>query len=188
MGLAEPRAGAAFCASGTEVGADRAAALINWANLPSPLRRKTPTEYELNRGHVIDALRSDYPVLFSKPPDLSFFSPDIVLLDPSGKVRSRGLAQYKRVFGMLRFFRRATMQDAQLTYRLVVDDAASAVRLLMQLHACAARCNSPLLPLTLPRPACSVSDPCAVVCQAVDARSSARPGHLRRWSAGSPAL
>jgi hypothetical protein len=70
--------------------------------------------------------------LFTKPPDLSFFSPDILLIDPSGKIRGRGLAQYRRVFGMLRFFKKAAMQDAQLTYRLVVDDAASAVRWLLQ--------------------------------------------------------
>jgi hypothetical protein len=157
-----------MCASGTDLVSDRQTALIKLSSiLPTPLRRKTPSEYELNRGHVIDCLQSDYPVLFTKEPDLSFFSPGIVLIDPSGSVRGRGLGQYGRIFGMLRFFRRAAMQDAQLTYRLVVDDAASAVRRLRQLH------QLPLPPLCGPpshhtAPHALASNPRAVVCQAVD--------------------
>lgn len=97
---------------------------VRWlfSKVPTPERRRTPNEFELNRGHLIDILRHDYPLLFTKPPDLSLFAPDIVLIDPSGQTRVRGLAQYERVFGMLRFFRRAAMQDAQLTYRIDVDD------------------------------------------------------------------
>jgi len=95
---------------------------------PAPLRPKSPSEFELNRGRVIDTLRHDYPLLFTQPPDLDLFVPSVTLSDPSGAVRVRGVTQYARLFGMLRFMRRAAMQDAQLTYRLVIDEGGSAVR------------------------------------------------------------
>jgi len=79
-----------------------------------------PSEYQLNLGHAIDTLRVDHPRLFTHKPDLSIFAEDIEVHDPSGK-RLKGLEQYERVFGMLRFLRRTVMQDAQLTHRLVVS-------------------------------------------------------------------
>ena len=94
----------------------------------APLRPRTSSEFELNRGRVIDTLRHDYPLLFSQPPDLELFLAGVTLSDPSGQVRVRGVGQYSRLFGMLRFLRRAAMQDAQLTYRMAVDETGSAVR------------------------------------------------------------
>ena len=76
---------------------------------PKEPEHKGPSEYELNRGHVIDTLRRDYPYLLTRVPDFAIFNEDIELHDPSGK-RLSGLRQYKKVFDMLRFLRRTTMQ------------------------------------------------------------------------------
>jgi len=88
---------------------------------------KGPSEYQLNLGRVIDTLRHDYPLFFISQPDFSIFVPEVELHDPSG-MRIRGLKQYSRIFDMIRFLRRTTMQDAQLTYRLVVTGDTVRVR------------------------------------------------------------
>jgi len=93
----------------------------------APPPPKGPSEYDLNRGRVIDTLRKDYPRYFTAKPDFSIFRSDVELHDPSGK-RLQGLKQYERVFDMLRFLRRTTMQDAQLTQRLVISGEAVRVR------------------------------------------------------------
>eukprot|EP00965_Chrysotila_dentata_P075910 2508019-Pleurochrysis_carterae.AAC.1 len=94
---------------------------IHWpSTAPSQhMSPKGPSEYQLNLGRVIDTLRHDYPLFFISQPDFSIFVPEVELHDPSG-MRIRGLKQYSRIFDMIRFLRRTTMQDAQLTYRLVV--------------------------------------------------------------------
>lgn len=93
----------------------------------APKGPRTPSEFDLNRGRAIDTLRHDYPRLFLDRPDLSIFSTAVELHDPSGK-RLKGMNQYEKVFDMLRFLRRATMQDAEITYRLVVHDDTIHVR------------------------------------------------------------
>merc|ERR1719359_1863867 len=85
------------------------------------------SEYELNRGRVVDALRRDYPNMFTAEPDFSIFREEIELHDPTG-VRLRGIGNYKRIFDTLRFLRRTAMQDAELTYRLVATDGSVRVR------------------------------------------------------------
>lgn len=88
---------------------------------------KMPSEYELNLGRAIDTLRHDYPRFFSHKPDLSIFHRSVELSDPSGK-RLQGVSSYERVFDMLRFLRRTTMSEAEVTYRLVYHDGSIRVR------------------------------------------------------------
>jgi hypothetical protein len=106
-----------------------------------------PNLFELNRGRAIDALRRDYPELLTRKPDLSIFSDSIELHDPSGK-RLSGIKQYERMFDALRFLRRTTMQDAQLTYRLVLTDQ----KVCAWMHTILPAMSSPLSPASAPRP------------------------------------
>ena len=89
--------------------------------LPTPPEQRGPSVFKLNQGRAIDVLRHDYPRLFTERPDMSIFTNNIELHDPSGK-RLAGKTQYERVFDALRFLRRTTMQDAQVGIRLVADD------------------------------------------------------------------
>merc|ERR1719440_2584787 len=95
--------------------------------LPTGPSDKGPNAFKLNQGRAIDVLRSDYPALFTQKPDLSIFTEHVELRDPSGK-RLKGKENYEKVFDALRFLRRTTMQDAQVTYRLVVVDMKIKVR------------------------------------------------------------
>ena len=90
-------------------------------------RRRPPSEYELTVGRVVDTLRSDYPELLSREPDLSIYTEEVMFTDPSG-LRLRGKDKYRRVFEGLRFLRTTVMRDAEITYRLVVVDATVRVR------------------------------------------------------------
>jgi len=83
-------------------------------------RTKRVTEFELNQGRAIDALRFDYPRLFDAKPDLSIFREDVTLHDVSGGMRLQGVRQYERLFDALRFLRRTSMSDAELTYHIYV--------------------------------------------------------------------
>ena len=94
---------------------------------PSCAATAGPSELDLARGVAFDTLRSDYGALFTEAPDLSIFSQDITVHDPSGK-RLHGLVQYERLFAALRFVRSAAMQDAELTYRLHLVDEQIHVR------------------------------------------------------------
>lgn len=89
--------------------------------LPTPPEQRGPSVFKLNQGRAIDVLRHDYPRLFTERPDMSIFTDNIELHDPSGK-RLAGKKKYERVFDALRFLRRTTMQDAQVGIRLVADD------------------------------------------------------------------
>ena len=145
--------------------------------LPPPLSfySKMLTHLALLSGRAIDMLRNDYPKVFTEKPDFSIFRKDIELHDPSGK-RLTGLSQYEKVFDMLRFLRRTTMQDAQVTYRLVVAD-----------ERVSAFCQAHFLPHDAPLSSfCShaappfppsFTDPRALDGQAVDARPRARHHH-----------
>jgi hypothetical protein len=94
---------------------------------PAPLGPNGPSEYQLNLGKAIDTLRVDHPRLFTHAPDLSIFTPDVQLHDTTG-VRLRGKAQYERVFGMLRFIKRAALQHVELTHRMVVHEQTIRMR------------------------------------------------------------
>ena len=98
-----------------------------WAPPSGPGGPRGPSVFKLNQGYAIDVLRNDYPQLFVRKPDLSIFTQDVELHDPSGK-RLSGRKQYERVFDALRFLRRTTMQDAEVTYRLVVVEEKIRVR------------------------------------------------------------
>merc|ERR1719440_333310 len=98
-----------------------------WTPPVAPGGPKGPNVYQLNKGRAIDMLRNDYPKVFLQKPDLSIFRKDMELHDPTGK-RLKGVEKYEKVFDMLRFLRRTTMQDAQMTYRLVVVDGRIRVR------------------------------------------------------------
>ena len=133
------------------------------------------THLALLSGRAIDMLRNDYPKVFTEKPDFSIFRKDIELHDPSGK-RLTGLSQYEKVFDMLRFLRRTTMQDAQVTYRLVVADER--VSAFYQAHFLAhdAPLSSFCSHAAPPFPP-SFTDPRALDGQAVDARPRARHHH-----------
>jgi len=94
---------------------------------PAPLGPSGASEYQLNLGRAIDTLRVDHPRLFTHAPDLSIFTPEVTLRDTSG-VTLRGLDKYERVFGMLRFMKRAALQHVELTHRLVVSDRTIRMR------------------------------------------------------------
>lgn len=100
-----------------------------WSNpaMATPGGPRGPTVFRLNQGRAIDVLRRDYPRIFVEKPDLTIFTDEVELHDPSGK-RLRGKNQYEKVFDMLRFLRRTTMQDATCTHRVVADDETIRVR------------------------------------------------------------
>ena len=56
--------------------------------------------------------------------------------DPSAPLAAslQGVTQYERVFDMLRFLRRTTMQDSELTYRIVVHEGTIRVRWCAKMH------------------------------------------------------
>lgn len=91
-----------------------------WPSAPSSKPPGSPSEFELNQGLAIDTLRFDYPRLFDASPDLSVFRDDIELQDLSG-ARLRGKKAYARCFDMLRFLRRTSMSNAEMTYNLYVN-------------------------------------------------------------------
>ena len=90
-------------------------------------QRRAPTEYQLNLGTLIDSLRSDYPLLFVEPQDLSLFDDAVELHGPSGQ-RLSGIGPYTAVLRVLRFSRRVAMDDAELTHRITVDGRSVRVR------------------------------------------------------------
>jgi len=98
-----------------------------FSNVPKRDSPKGPSVFKLNQGRAIDILRHDYPLFFARKPDLSIFTKDVELHDSSGK-RLSGLRQYEKVFDLLLFLRRTTMQDAEVTYRVYVVDEDIRVR------------------------------------------------------------
>lgn len=99
-------------------------------------QHKPPNEFELNRGRVVDTLRNDLPHIFSKPPELGIFTPDLELCDvrdANGSTRLRGRNSYARLFDAARFLRKTTLQDAEVKYRLVLHDETVRVRWEMRL-------------------------------------------------------
>ena len=88
---------------------------------------RAPTEFQLNLGALIDSLRTDYPLLFVEPQDLSLFDESVELHGPSGQ-RLIGIGQYTAVLDLLRFSRRVAMDDAELTHRITIDGRSVRVR------------------------------------------------------------
>jgi hypothetical protein len=86
-----------------------------------------PSEYDLNRGRAVDVLRADYPEVFTRAPDLSIFT-DSVEFHAMGEKRLTGIKQYERVFNALRFLRRTTMKNADMTYRVTLQGEQIKVR------------------------------------------------------------
>ena len=86
------------------------------------------TEYQLNLGKAIDALRRDYPTLLTDEPDITIFSPDIELMGRSGRVAVQGIEQYKATLRLVRLVRNATMTHDEVTQRIVVSDGVIRVR------------------------------------------------------------
>mmetsp|Transcript_14184 Transcript_14184/g.42281 ORF Transcript_14184/g.42281 Transcript_14184/m.42281 type:complete len:356 (+) Transcript_14184:142-1209(+) len=93
---------------------------------PIENQKKGPTEFELNLGEAIDALRKDVPEFADREMDWSIYSPNIQLADPTG-VQTKGLSSYKQFFGMIRLFRRVMIQNVDITYRLRYDWAGKKI-------------------------------------------------------------
>ena len=82
--------------------------------------RKSPSEFELNLGEAIDALKADVPAFPDREPNYAVYTADVQLADPTG-VQTRGLTSYKQFFAMIRLFRRVMIDRAEVTYRLRYD-------------------------------------------------------------------
>ena len=82
--------------------------------------RKGPSEFELNLGNAIDALRVDVETFPDRELRWDVYTDDVVLADPSA-VQSRGIESYKQFFGMIRAFRRFVVDRAEVTYKLRYD-------------------------------------------------------------------
>lgn len=95
----------------------------NVVELPSALSgdgRKAPSEFELNLGRAIDAIRSDVPEFADRELQWDIYTPDVQLADPTG-VQTRGLSGYKQFFGLIRMFRRVMIDDVDITFKLRYD-------------------------------------------------------------------
>merc|ERR1719506_133628 len=93
---------------------------------PIENQHKGPSEFELNLGEAIDALRKDVPAFADREMDWSIYSDKIQLADPTG-VQTKGLSSYKQFFGMIRLFRRVMIQNVDITYRLRYDWAGKKI-------------------------------------------------------------
>lgn len=97
-----------------------------WAT-KGPDGPRPPSVFKLNQGRAIDTIRRDYPRLLTEKPDLSIFTQKVELHDSMGK-RIVGIKRYERLFDTMRFVRSTMMQDAEISYRLVVVDDLIRVR------------------------------------------------------------
>jgi len=95
----------------------------NIVDLPasiSPDGRKTPSEFELNLGAAIDALRADVPAFADRELQWDIYTPNVQLADPTG-IQTRGLQGYKQFFGLIRMFRRVMIEHVDVTFKLRYD-------------------------------------------------------------------
>ncbi|CAH0377714.1 unnamed protein product [Pelagomonas calceolata] len=90
--------------------------------LETPLEagRRGPSEFELNLGRAIDALRSDVPAFADRELSWDIYADNVQLADPSG-VQTRGLQNYKQFFGVIRMFRRVMIDKVDITFKLRYD-------------------------------------------------------------------
>ena len=109
--------------------------------LGEPQGDRAPTEFQLNRGQLVDTLSNDYTYLFAAP-DLILFDDSIELRVPDGKCALVGIAQYAAALELLRLSCHAAKDNVHLTHRITVDDLSVCVRWSTQLSI-----NHPVLRL-----------------------------------------
>jgi hypothetical protein len=95
-------------------------ALVNNFNQRDP-------DFQANLGKIISTLNADLPYIFVHEPDMSIFTPELELRDPSG-VQFSGLAVYKKVFGLARFLRKFAMSHCEAKHKLTYDWMKQQVR------------------------------------------------------------
>lgn len=91
-----------------------------------------PTEFELNRGQLVDSLRKDYTHLFEAP-DLTLFDDSIELHVPDRQLALVGIVQYAAALDLLRLSCLAAKDNMDSTYRITLDDSSVRVRWSMKL-------------------------------------------------------
>mgnify|MGYP006151648965 CR=1 FL=1 len=88
---------------------------------------KGPSEYQLNLGKVVDALRYSYPTILEREPDdLSVFRHDLTLTGVGPTIA--GMKDYRRLLAGLRLGVGAASSSSEVTYRLMVSGSAIRVR------------------------------------------------------------
>ena len=97
--------------------------------LETPLEagRRGPSEFELNLGRAIDALRSDVPAFADRELSWDIYADNVQLADPSG-VQTRGLQNYKQFFGVIRMFRRVMIDKVDITFKLRYDWSSKIIK------------------------------------------------------------
>ena len=97
--------------------------------LETPLEagRRGPSEFELNLGRAIDALRSDVPAFADRELSWDIYTDNVQLADPSG-VQTRGLQNYKQFFGVIRMFRRVMIDKVDITFKLRYDWSSKIIK------------------------------------------------------------
>ena len=86
---------------------------------PTPTQRpRGPTEYDLNVGALVDALKTDYPQLLEAEPDLSQFMDELTFSTPIG-ASLQGIAKYRRALDALRWARKLAVDEAEIGQRIV---------------------------------------------------------------------
>ena len=93
---------------------------------------QSPSEYDLNVGRLIDALRHDYPRMLVAEPDLSLFVDEVQLHFASGSgpaATFRGKQAYRTALKTIRSAHRMIAADeAEIGHRMVISDGAVRVR------------------------------------------------------------
>ena len=97
--------------------------------LETPLEagRRGPSDFELNLGRAIDALRSDVPAFADRELSWDIYADNVQLADPSG-VQTRGLQNYKQFFGVIRMFRRVMIDKVDITFKLRYDWSSKIIK------------------------------------------------------------
>lgn len=90
-----------------------------WDKLGERKKMRSP-DFEPNLGKVIETLRHDYPRFFLSAPDLTIYTRDIEVRDPSG-VRLRGKIIYKQFFAMLRLINVVAFDETAMNYCIYYD-------------------------------------------------------------------
>ena len=113
--------------------------------LETPLEagRRGPSEFELNLGRAIDALRSDVPAFADRELSWDIYADNVQLADPSG-VQTRGLQNYKQFFGVIRMFRRVMIDKVDITFKLRYDWSSKIIKVTWYSKMVRARLSKPL--------------------------------------------
>lgn len=95
--------------------------LMNKQNLDAQL-------FNVNVGFAIDTLRTDIPEVLTKSPDLSIFSEDVRVSDPSGE-KFRGKALYSQMYRAVRGLASVALKETStVTTRLFFDKETNTLR------------------------------------------------------------